>query len=102
MLTLGGKEVLVKSVAQAIRTYAMSIFKIPKKKWKGITYAVSRFWWGDDATHKRPHWFAWWMMCIPNKEGGVGFRISTILILLSWLNRLGGSLTTQNHMCLDP
>ena len=48
-----------KSAAQAIPTYAMSVFQIPKKICKGITDAISRFWWGDDATHKRMHWFAW-------------------------------------------
>ena len=35
---------------------------------------ISRFWWGDDATHKRMHWFAWWKMCIPKKQGGMSFR----------------------------
>jgi hypothetical protein len=48
-------EILIKSVAQAIPTYTMSAFQIPEKICKGITYAISRFWWGDDATHKRMH-----------------------------------------------
>ena len=65
-LSTGGKEVLIKSVAQAIPTYVLSVFKIPKSK--GITAAISRFWWGDDATHKRMHWFALWKMCIPKKR----------------------------------
>ena len=43
-LSYGGKEVLIKAVAQAIPTYAMSVFKFPKKICKGITDAISHYW----------------------------------------------------------
>ena len=52
----------------------MLVFKIPKKNCKGIVDAMAQYWWGDDATRKRLHWFAWWKMCVPNKEGGMCFR----------------------------
>ena len=59
LLSTGGKEVLLKSVVQAIPTYAMSVFKIPKKNCKGITDEMSHFWWGDDDNQRRMHWMAW-------------------------------------------
>lgn len=53
--------------------YAMSVFKIPKSVCKDITDAIARFWWGDDENTKRMHWWAWWKLCFPKKEGGMGF-----------------------------
>jgi hypothetical protein len=52
----------------------MSVLKIPKQICKGITMAMSNFWWGDGADRKRMHWLAWWKMCIPKQQGGMGFR----------------------------
>ena len=73
-LSYGGKEALIKAVAQAIPTYAMSVFKFPKKNCKGITDAMSQYCWGDEENHKRMHWFTWWKMCVPKERGGMGFR----------------------------
>lgn len=73
-LSYGGKEALIKAVAQAIPTYAMSVFKFPKKICKGITDAMSQYWWGYEENQKRIHWFAWWKMCVPKENGGMGFR----------------------------
>ena len=58
LLSAGGKEILLKSVVQAIPTYTMSVFKIPKNNCKGIIDAMSHFWWGDEDNHKRMHWMA--------------------------------------------
>ena len=74
LLSAGGKEILLKSVVQAIPTYAMSVFKIPKKNCKGIIDAMAHFWWGDEENQRRMHWMAWWKMCIPKNQGGMGFR----------------------------
>jgi hypothetical protein len=50
------------------------VFKIPKNICKGISDAISQFWWGDEEEQRHMHWKAWWKMCIPNKRGGMGFR----------------------------
>jgi hypothetical protein len=74
LLSIGGKEILLKAVAQAVSVYAMSVFLIPKGVCKRMMDAISQFWWGDDENSKHMHWFAWWKLCYPKKEGGMGFR----------------------------
>jgi hypothetical protein len=74
ILSIGGKEILLKAIAQAIPVYAMSVFLIPKGVCKSMMDAISQFWWGDDDNSKKMHWFAWWKLCYPKCEGGMGFR----------------------------
>ena len=52
----------------------MSVFNIPKKICKEMTDAMAEFWWGDTEEIKCMHWMAWWRLCIPKKDGGMGFR----------------------------
>jgi hypothetical protein len=74
ILSIGGKEILLKAVAQAIPVYAMSVFLIPKGVCKRMMDAIAQFWWGDDENSNKMHWLAWWKLCYPKKEGGMGFR----------------------------
>jgi hypothetical protein len=74
MLSIGGKEILIKAVIQSIPAYAMSVFLLPKNICKKITNIIAQFWWGDDDKGKKMHWYAWWKMCFPKREGGLGFR----------------------------
>ena len=73
-LSVQGKKILLKAVARAIPSYAMSVFKLPKGICKSITDEISSFWWGDGEEKRKMHWFAWWKMCVPKKKGGMGFR----------------------------
>ena len=74
LLSSGGKEILIKSVAQAIPVYAMMVFRLPNKICKGMTDAISQYWWGDGEEQKRIHWQQWWKLCMPKNKGGMGFR----------------------------
>jgi len=74
LLSMGGKEVLIKSITQVVPVFAMMVFKLPKNICKGIIDVISEFWWGDDDNHKKIHLKAWWKLCIPKKRGGMGFR----------------------------
>ena len=40
-----GREIIIKTVAQAILTYTMRIFKIPKALYDTINYTLAKYWW---------------------------------------------------------
>ena len=56
LISSAGREVLIKAVAQAIPTYAMSIFKLPKDLCSSIQAMINGFWWSHDPDKKKIHW----------------------------------------------
>lgn len=53
MLSKASKEVLIKSVAQAIPTYTMSCFKTPDSLYENLTSMIRNFWWGQRKKEKK-------------------------------------------------
>ena len=74
LLSKGGKEVLLKSVAQALPTYVMSCFLLPQDIIRKLTSAISRFWWSTKDNNRGLHWIAWAKICTPKDQGRLGFR----------------------------
>ncbi|XP_075491149.1 uncharacterized protein LOC142529488 [Primulina tabacum] len=72
--SIGGKEVLIKSVLQAIPTFAMSCFKMPIRVCEDIEKECANFWWGLDKGKRKMHWRSWDFLCKPKGRGGLGFR----------------------------
>jgi ribonuclease HI len=73
-LSQAGKEVLLKAVVQAIPTYTMSLFLLPKALCKEINLIMGKFWWGHKSNDKKIHWMSWAKMGRSKAQGGMGFR----------------------------
>ena len=73
ILTHVGKEILIKSVAQAVHSYTMSCFLLPKKLCEELTGVIRQFWWGQMRNEKKIAWLSWDTMCTPKDRGGLGF-----------------------------
>ena len=74
MLSLGGKEILIKVAAQAILTYTMSCFCLPKRLCEDLERMTRNFRWGQKGEEAKMAWVAWKRMCTSKLKGGMGFR----------------------------
>uniref|UniRef100_A0A803NGT2 Reverse transcriptase domain-containing protein n=1 Tax=Cannabis sativa TaxID=3483 RepID=A0A803NGT2_CANSA len=73
-LSKAGKEILLKTVAQAFPSYAMSVFLLPLETCHGLESLMSKFWWQSSKNKQGVSWVSWKKMCKHKSFGGLGFR----------------------------
>jgi ribonuclease HI len=73
-LSQAGKEILLKAVIQAIPTFCISVFLLPKSLCSEINALMQRFWWGHMERDKKISWMSWSRMGLSKGKGGLGFR----------------------------
>uniref|UniRef100_A0A803PIJ2 Reverse transcriptase domain-containing protein n=1 Tax=Cannabis sativa TaxID=3483 RepID=A0A803PIJ2_CANSA len=84
LFSRAGKETLIKSVIQAIPSFAMSCFRLPKSICASIQSLTAKFWWGFTSNKRKIHWRNWSALSASKFFGGLGFL----------------SLTSNNHALL--
>jgi hypothetical protein len=73
-LSFAGRATLIKAVAQAIPTYIMSSFLLPKSFCDHMESQICKFWWGNNVDKRKIHWVNWKKTCKAKSKGGMGFK----------------------------
>ncbi|KAG8367282.1 hypothetical protein BUALT_Bualt16G0056200 [Buddleja alternifolia] len=73
-LAHAGRNVLVKSVAQSIPIYFMSLYYIPRSVCDSLDKKMRNFWWGDRDENRHIYLRSWDFICSPKEFGGLGLR----------------------------
>lgn len=97
MLSKGGKKILLKTVAQSLPNYAMSIFLLPKQLCTNMERLMSKFWWRSSSDKDRSIcWMSWKRMCRRKAKGGLGFR-QLYEFNVALLGKQGWRLISDEH-----
>ncbi|XP_019178363.1 PREDICTED: uncharacterized protein LOC109173576 [Ipomoea nil] len=75
ILSRAGKEVLLKSVAQSLPTYTMSLYYLSITFCEHIERMMNKYWWLSKSSNGGGvRWLAWNRMTFAKSEGGLGFK----------------------------
>ncbi|XP_062012636.1 uncharacterized protein LOC133729168 [Rosa rugosa] len=74
LLSGAGMHLLIRVVAQALPSYAMSCFLLPKTFYDTLHQKCDKFWWGSKGDQRKIHWLSWDKLCQPKENRGMGFR----------------------------
>jgi hypothetical protein len=93
------KEVLIKSVAQALPTYMMSVFKIPFGICDALGKHTRAFWWGAANGKCKMQWIPWDTLVKPKSYGGMGFRDMRLFNQALLTHQAMRLITYLNSLC---
>jgi hypothetical protein len=94
-LSQASRLVLIKSMAAAIPSYAMSSFILPKSIYSKLHQSFKNFWRGFPPTKTRNLSLkSWDSLCLPKAIGGLGFR-KLKDVNLALISKLGRNLHTN-------
>lgn len=75
LLSLASHEILIKVVIQAIPTYIMLCFKLPKGLISEFETLIRKVWWGYRSDQRKIYWVSWAKLCFLKNEGNGFSRV---------------------------
>lgn len=98
-LSKAGKEIMIKSMAQSILPFCMSIFLLPTSLEDELQKMMNSFWWGSNSHSKKDiNWLNWDKLTMIKDYGGMSFR-HLHAFNIAMLGKQGwGLITNQNTM----
>lgn len=95
VISKSGKEILIKSVAQALPTFAMSVFLLPVQVIHDIERILAKYWWSSSKEGSISiHWMSWDRLCNHKTAGGLGFK-NLREFILAMLGKQGWRFLTR-------
>jgi hypothetical protein len=95
LLSQAARTTLIKTVTNAIPSYIMSLFLLPKSLCSAINTGIRKFWWGYPQDKKHClSLLSWQNICKPKALGGLGIH-SMESLNNTLLARLGWKLTSN-------
>lgn len=73
-ISKAGKVTLLKTAAQTIPNFWMSLLLIPGEVCDRIEKKMNFFWWGNGSASTRIKWMSWDRLCTVKEDGGLGFK----------------------------
>ncbi|KAL0294606.1 UNVERIFIED_CONTAM: hypothetical protein Scaly_3118900 [Sesamum calycinum] len=94
-LSHGGRLALIKSTLCSMPLHLIQVLNPPETVLHSIEQIMARFFWGSTENHKKIHGTAWKRICQPVKEGGLGIRrLSDVVVAFTyklWWRFISGS-----------
>jgi len=102
-LSKAGREVMIKSVLQAIPSYVMSIFRLPNTFLDEIEKMMNAFWWGHGGTSKKGlNWLSWEKLYVHKNNGGMGFKdLATFNVAMLGKQGWHYSVRSAYRICIE-
>lgn len=75
LLSFRGRAVLIKHVLQSVPIYCLSVMNPPMSVMNTIQRGFAKLFRSGCIGGRGRHWIKWKILCLPEEEGGLGFRM---------------------------